>query len=328
MGLGDRFGRPEPGAVKPVRTAEFDRIARAFGWSADPTKVGDDAALLPGRQLFCCDALAEGVHFRLDWSKPADVGWKAVAQNVSDILAMGGTPTQAVWSIGMGHDWEDSVFAGLAKGAKEACKAFGCSLVGGDTVRCKGPGFVSLSLLGKLRAPKPWIRSGAKPGDLVYLAGKLGHSAVGLEALAQRLSDHPVLKPYVRAHRRPRPAFQTIESLFSKKIHAAIDVSDGLSSEAAHLAIASGVALVLDSGALTASRTLQKAALLLKQPHPDHWILHGGEDHSLLFTAPPSLLNAPIPGIRVIGSVEEGQGVWRKMDKSRQRMAPLGYMHD
>ena len=78
------------------RTPEFDRIAKAFGWSADPREAGDDAALLPDGQFLCCDALSEGVHFRFDWSSPADVGWKAVAQNVADIFAMGGFPTQTI----------------------------------------------------------------------------------------------------------------------------------------------------------------------------------------------------------------------------------------
>lgn len=305
-----------------LRTPEFDRIANAFGWSKDPTHVGDDAALLPGGRLLCCDALAEGVHFRWDWSSPEDVGWKAVAANVADILAMGGLPDTAVWSIGMGERWTDETFAGLARGALEACAAYGCALVGGDTVRCQGAGFVSLSLLGTLCAPSPWKRSGARPGDRLVLAGTLGRSAAGLSALQADLASE--WTDLVAAHRRPKPPFALATDLFGTNIHAAIDLSDGLSSEVMHLAFASGVAVVLDVSHLAPSANQVDLAARLAMD-PMEWVLHGGEDHSLLMAVPPDL---PLPdGLRTVGWVEDGAGIWLHGPAGRDRLPPGGWRH-
>jgi thiamine-monophosphate kinase len=313
--------------MRNPKTPEFVRIAKAFGWSGDPAKVGDDAAVLPGRQLLCCDALAEGVHFRFDWSTPADVGWKAVAQNVADILAMGGLPTQAVWSVGMGKDWDDSVFAGLAKGAKAACKTYGCEIVGGDTVRTLGAGFVSLSLLGKQHSKLPWTRSGARSGDAVVLVGTPGCSAAGLEALSQKRSQLPGLKALIAVHRRPRPPFATVADMFPLRVHAAIDLSDGLSSEATHLALASKVAIVFHGRKLTIPSALTMAAKSLGKADPAQWLWHGGEDHGLLMCVDPGQIESLPKGAKVVGHVETGAGVWIEMDKTRQKVAPLGWVH-
>jgi len=308
--------------LTPPRTPEFDRIARSFGWSADPREVGDDAALLPGGRLLCCDALGEGVHFRWDWSSPEDVGWKAVAANVADILAMGGLPDTAVWSIGMGETWTDEVFAGLARGALEACTAYGCLLVGGDTVRCTGPGFASLALLGTLRSANPWKRSGACPGDRMVLAGTLGRSQAGLAALQAGLAtEWPDL---VASHRRPKPPFALASEMFGLDIHAAIDLSDGLSSDALHLATASGVAVVLDSSALAPSADQISLAARLGID-PTDWLLHGGEDHSLLM-ALGAQCHVP-NGVREIGWVESGDGIWLHGPAGREGLVPRGWRH-
>jgi len=304
------------------RTPEFDRIARAFGWSGDPRRVGDDAALLPGNRLFCCDALAEGVHFCWDWSSPEDVGWKAVAANVADILAMGGTPDAAVWSLGMGETWADEIFSGLARGALEACTAYGCDLVGGDTVRCQGPGFVSLSLLGTLRSANPWKRSGALPGDRLVLAGTLGRSAAGLSALQAGLAAQ--WTDLVASHRRPAPPFADAADLFERDIHAAIDLSDGLSSDALHLATASGTAAILETSMLMPSADQISLASRLGLD-PLDWLLHGGEDHSLLIAVPPE---AVLPeGVREVGRVEAGDGIWLEGPTGRDRLEPGGWRH-
>lgn len=309
------------------RTPEFDRIAKAFGWSGDPSKIGDDAARLASGQFLCCDALAEGVHFRFDWSTPSDVGWKAVAQNVADILAMGAIPTQAVWSVGMGRDWTDSTFRDLAKGAKAAGKAYGCEIVGGDTVRTLGEGFVSLSLLGTPGSKKTWTRSGARPGDAIVLVGESGWSAAGLEALSQGRSGEPALRKAVLAHRRPKPPMHDALALMALDVHAGIDLSDGLSSELEHLARASGVAMVVDADQLAPSSALSRTARLLGKADPSDWIFHGGEDHCLLLTMSKRSAERLPAASRRIGFVEEGSGVWLALDGERRKMAPLGWVH-
>lgn len=307
-------------------TAEFDAIASAFPWTRDARGVGDDAALVGKRGLLCCDALAEGVHFRRDWSSFQDIGWKAVAQNVADIYAMGGRPTEAVWSVGLGADWTTKDFRDLARGALEACEHFGCTLVGGDTVRTRSGGFVSLALSGTL-VGKPWLRCGARAGDLLVLAGTLGLSAAGL-ALHQTSPGSRSLLP-ARRHRRPEPPREAFEALLAlgPRVHAAIDISDGLSSESHHLALASGLALRLDLSALPRHPSLARAAKVLGRPSSqvDQWLLDGGEEHSLLVAVDP---RAALPeGVRAIGRFAIGEGVTLDSGDLLARLPPGGWTH-
>lgn len=305
-------------------TPEFRSIASAFAWRRDARGVGDDAALVGARGLLCCDALAEGVHFRRDWSSLSDVGWKAVAQNVADIYAMGGIPTQAVWSVGLGHDWSARDFRDLARGALQACRHFGCDLVGGDTLRTLGPGFVSLALQGTL-AGTAWVRSGAKPGDTLCLAGTLGLSAAGL-ALLQAGKPSRAPAALLRLHRRPQPPTALASTLrgVGKAVHAAIDLSDGLSSECHHLARSSGVRLVVHQNRLPVHPALIRAAQLMDRS-TDPWILHGGEEHSLLVSLSPKI--ALPEGVVPIGEVTEGQGVFLRTCTGDHPLAPAGWVH-
>lgn len=306
-------------------TAEFDAIASAFPWTRDARGVGDDAALVGKKGLLCCDALAEGVHFRRDWSSFADIGWKAVAQNVADIYAMGGRPTEAVWSIGMGADWTPRDFRDLAKGALAACEHHGCRLVGGDTVRTKAGGFVSLALTGTLVA-RPWLRSGAKAGDRLVLAGSLGLSAAGL---ALHLAKVSISSLPARRHRRPEPPRDAFPSLLGlrPRVHAAIDISDGLSSECHHLARSSNLAVHLDFPNLPRHPALKRAATALGggESLVDDWLLNGGEEHSLLVALDRS---SPIPeGVLEIGRFEVGEGVTLDSGEVFAHLPAGGWIH-
>lgn len=307
----------------PLPTPEFKRIAKAFGWSRDPARIGDDAAVLPDGTVFCCDALAETVHFRLDWSRPADVGWKVVAANVADCLAMGARPEHAVWSVAMGRDWGEEIFAGLCKGALDACKEYGLKLVGGDTVRSSMTGFVSLSMTGRL-VRKPWPRSGARPGDLLVLLGTTGASGAGLAALVR---GEKGLRDWKKAHLRPLPPMELWERCLKLDVHAAIDTSDGLSSEAHHLSVQSRVKLVFEKASLKPSEALVQAGARLGLD-PWDWVLHGGEDHALLLSVPArAAWNLPL-GARVVGRVEDGKGVLLEEPGGRRvRLAARGWMH-
>lgn len=286
---------------------EFHRIARAFPWQQDGRGIGDDAAWVGERGLFCCDAMAEDVHFRWDWSNPRDVGWKCVAANVADIVCTGGRPLHAVWSVGLAEHWTDSMFQELCEGAQEACEATGVQLVGGDTVRCKGKGFVSLALWGELVENRPWLRSGVHVGDQLVVCGTLGWSAAGLAALESGLGSEKSFAPLVALHRRPVPPIWEMPMEFRRGVHAGIDLSDGLSSECEHLANSSGVRIVLDQASLAAHPLQLKLGQCLGR-NPQEWMLHGGEDHSLLLCVDPETTLPP--GFSHIGRIESGTGVF------------------
>jgi thiamine-monophosphate kinase len=244
--------------------------------------------------------------------------------NVADVLAMGASPTFAVWSVGMGKSWTDSVFAGLAEGALQACAQYGIQLVGGDTVRCLDSGFVSLTLLGQPWG-QPWLRSGAKAGDWLVVCGDLGYSAAGL-ALLQHAHVWPTeLDVLVERHRRPRcPAVASLQAL-GAAVHAALDVSDGLSSECQHLAHQSGVGIVLKPYFWPADPLLEQAAQWLNQSSLG-WVLHGGEDHSCLLAVAP---HTPLPAsCRVLGECVAGEGVWLETpEHTKQLLTPHGWTH-
>ena len=221
---------------------ELDAIRRLRArWPA----IGDDAAVLPGGLLVAADAVVAGVDFTA--STPlADVGWRAVVVNVSDIAAMGGRP-EAVLVTVVGPDVD---LGALYEGIDEACETHGCEVVGGD-LSGGSELVVAVTILG--RADRPLRRSGARPGDLLYVTGPLGHGA------ASGYTERPV-------------------ALVGRGLGATamIDVSDGLAIDLWRLCDESGVGAVVDDVPVAAGATEEQA-----------WT--GGDDYELLFTGPPGL---------------------------------------
>jgi thiamine-monophosphate kinase len=251
---------------------------------------GDDAALLAvpdGRVVATTDVLVEGVHFRRDWSSARDVGHKAAAANLADVAAMGGTAIALLVGLGAPADLPVSWALELADGLREEAALVGASVVGGDTVTSPHV-VVSVTALGTLEGP-PVTRAGARPGDAVVVAGRLGWSAAGLRLLGDGVTTGPL----VDAHRRPEPPYAAGPALAAAGATAMCDVSDGLVQDAGHLARASGVAIALESA------LLHDDAVELRD------VLTGGEDHALVATLPGS----PPPGCRVVGRVVAGEGV-------------------
>src|SRR5438876_5500182 len=232
--------------------------------------VGDDAAVLDGGLLFATDVLTEGVHFDLRWATTADVGWKALAVNLSDIAAMGGVPRAAVCGVvlGAGRKGEaDDLAAGLMAAAAE----LGCPLVGGDTT--VGTTLtVSVAVVGDSPEGGAVLRSGAQPGDSVFVTGPLGGSRAALAAL--RRDEEPDAVALARLQ-RPVPRLVEGRMAASAGARAMIDLSDGLSSDLAHVCRASGV------GAL-----LQPSAVPVGPGATVDDGLAGGDDYELCFTAP------------------------------------------
>jgi thiamine-monophosphate kinase len=268
--------------------------------------IGDDAAVLTapdGRVVAATDLLLEGRHFRRDWSAPADIGAKAAARNLADVAAMGAVPVALLVGFGAPGDlplaWARELVTGLA----DECSRVGATVVGGDTSSADAV-VLAVTALGDLDGLAPVTRAGARPGDVLAVAGVLGHSAAGLALLEAGLAEPASL---VTAHRRPRPPYEAGPEAARLGATSMIDVSDGLLADLGHVAAASGVLIDIDTALLPLSGDLPGAAAALGGRSPLDWVLTGGEDHALAATFPRGA-SLP-PRWAVAGRVRAGLGV-------------------
>jgi len=280
--------------------------------------IGDDAAVfdVPAGQslVFCSDLLAENTHFIRDLDPPDSIGYKSVAANVSDVGAMGGTPLHFLISLAAPGDldgaWVDSFLDGVAL----ACGDFKISLIGGDSSSSDRI-FVDVSMIGSVPSGKAIRRSGAKPGDSIYVSGQIGGSALGLECL--RSGD--LKNPAVRRHLYPEPRHKLGAALL-ERAHAMIDISDGLSTDLTHIVEESKV-----------SARIYKDRLPGWPGAGDHHILHGGEEYELIVASPHDLaevrMNVPLRRIgEIIGSGVENQ-VFLIDGTQESVLRPQGWQH-
>jgi thiamine-monophosphate kinase len=263
----------------------IDRIrGKAGALGAGEVGIGDDAAVvsLGTHALLTTDAFIEGVHFDFAIADPYQAGARMVTAAVSDVAAMGGTPRHVVMSLCAPPALPLIVFDALTDGILASCSSYGAALVGGDTVRTSGPLVVSLAVTG-LPAARPLLRSGAHPGDVLAVTGRLGGSSAGLEALRdpKLLADFPDL---AARHLGPRARVHEGELLASSgAVTSMIDVSDGLSSEVHHLARASGVGIEVDTDRIPLFDRVGEIAARLGRD-PVEMALSSGEEFELLFT--------------------------------------------
>ena len=285
-------------------------ILGALGAVAAPSWVsvgpGDDAAVLDlgGPVVVSTDTLAEGPDFRLEWSGGDDVGVKSVAQNFADVAAMGAVPRAIVVSLAAPPSLASAWARDLRRGIAEECARAGAALVGGDVSEASEV-VVTGTAVGVLAGVAPVLRSGARPGDVVALAGLTGHSAAGLAVLlAGQEPTDPAAERAVALHKRPDPPYAAGPAAARAGATAMIDTSDGLLRDAARIATASGVAVDLDLAALTPDAGLAALAGRLGAD-PLAWVLAGGEDHKLLATFPAGA-GLP-PPFRRVGAVTAGE---------------------
>ncbi len=289
---------------------EFGLIARMNAGREQVPAVllgpGDDAAVLAapdGRFAVSTDMLVQDRHFRLDWSSPCDIGAKAIAQNAADVVAMGAAPSAFVVSFGCPADTPVAFVDGFTEGMWAEAGRVGASIAGGDVVRAPIL-IISVTAFGDPRRA-PVLLSGAKPGDLVAVAGRLGWSAAGLAVLSAGL-DPGRFPGAVAAHRVPRPPYHAVLDLpDDAAITSLTDVSDGLLADFGHIAESSCVAIDLDTAAL-GDEDLDPVARALGA-NPLEWILTGGEDHA--FAATFGAGQALPAGWTRIGRVADGSGV-------------------
>jgi thiamine-monophosphate kinase len=268
--------------------------------------IGDDAAVIrapDARVVATMDLLIEGRHFRRDWSAAMDVGRKAAARNLADIAAMGAIPTALLVGFATPGDipvqWARDLVRGLAR---EAARA-GASVAGGD-VSSADTIMIAVTALGDLAGRDPVTRGGARPGDKLAVAGRLGRSAAGRALLVAGRTRPAGL---VTAHLRPRPPYDAGPEAAVLGATSMIDISDGLVQDLGHVAAASDVRIDIETSLLPDDPSLRAAAASLGRPGWHAWALAGGEDHALAATFPAG---TALPGRwSVIGAVGSGQGI-------------------
>ena len=278
---------------------------------------GDDAAVVSsadGRFVVTTDTMIEGHDFNLDWSTGFDLGFKAIASNVADVAAMGAKPTALVVAIALpGHtqiSWLEDFAAGLNAGLTQL--APGASVVGGDLARADQV-FISVTAHGDLEGLEPVLRSGAKPGDILAVAGTLGKAAAGLSLLQSEIADAKnAFDELVSIQLRPMPPIPA--GVLANKAGATsmLDVSDGLAKDASRIAKASGVTVQIDKSALLGFEAVLELAALRLEVTTEDWVLFGGEDHALLATFPEG---SSIPKeFKPIGRIIASSGVHVLLD--------------
>jgi thiamine-monophosphate kinase len=314
--------------------------------------IGDDAALVSVRHgyelLLKSDMSIEGVHFQTGIHLPRSVGHRALARSLSDIAAMGGRPRFALTALalskGCTRAWLESFYAGLLDLAKRC----GVVVIGGDTAVVPGATVIDVIVTGEVEPGRALRRSGARPGDAIYVSGWLGASALGLELLKEqpRLSRAVEIAPRgtstgralgarftrehaLRAHLYPEPRIALGRLLLEQNLaSAAIDVSDGLSTDLGRLAEASRV------GARLREELVPKAEL--PESRRANWLalaLHGGEDYELLFTVPTAKVSR-VPrvfrgvALHRLGEITKSKGLRLvQRDGREHELRPAGYDH-
>jgi thiamine-monophosphate kinase len=327
----NKAGKAAGGAGRVTGTAGGPRCLLTTG-------IGDDAAVFKVKAghecLVSTDLLIEGVHFDLSYTGPKDLGYKALAANLSDIAAMGGEPLFYFVSIAAPGEMDFRDFRRIFAGMEEAAR--GARLAGGDTCNTPGPLFISVSVIGQAEKGRAVKRSGARPGDGIWITGTLGDSAAGLEILkAGARARHPRVEKFlVSRHLRPEARGEAGRLLGKSGIASSmIDISDGLSSDLRHITEASGAGAVILEEKLPISRELaayagRERALKLS--------LSGGEDYELLFTVRGLKRERELSALgkragvtfTKIGEVLKGDRAYLELENGiRKALKPEGYEH-
>jgi len=272
--------------------AEFSLIYQHFRPLAGhgALDLGDDAAVFappPGRELVvAADAMVAGVHFLPD--DPADlIARKLLRSNLSDLAAMGATPLGYLLTVSVRHDTPDAWFAGFAAGLAADQAEFGLTLLGGDTTSTPGPASLSLTILGTVAPGSALRRTGARPGDGVWVTGTIGDGALGLLAATGRLADPDGF--LARRYRLPEPRVALGQRLAGIAA-AAMDVSDGLVQDLGHLCRGGGLAAEIEAARVPLSAAARAA--VAAEPALLARCLSGGDDYELLLAVPDARAEA------------------------------------
>ncbi|MCG8651924.1 MAG: thiamine-phosphate kinase [Pirellulales bacterium] len=280
--------------------------------------IGDDAAVIDSwpdcsQSVACTDQIIDQVDFDTSQHALADIGFKAMAVNLSDIAAMGATPTAALVTLALPKENATRIAGEIYQGIVQAATEFQVAIAGGDISTYHGPLSISVTLLGKVPAGQAWLRSGAQQGDVILVTGSVGGSILG-------------------RHLHPQPRVELVGRLRElASIHAAIDISDGLSLDLDRLCAASGVGAELDMVMIPIDDDAIRLADSTGKTPMDHaW--SDGEDFELILTAAAQdaqricQADLGVP-ITPIGNIVGRTGLWKRSAGKMQRMSPQGFLH-
>jgi len=273
--------------------------------------IGDDCALIASQTLVSTDALVEDIHFRRDLMTLSEIGWKAVAVNLSDIAAMAGRPRYLFVTVCAPGDFTRNEFRDLYQGITSCARQYRVSIAGGD-ITASEKLMLSMTVIGDVHESGCLTRSGAKPGDVVIATGDFGASRAGLEKLlagstAKRENDY-----VLERHIRPTPRLSESWTLIAKtgSMGALMDASDGLADALVQIARASSVGLMMELGSIPIHESTRKAAAEAGTD-PMEWALYGGEDYEL------------------VGCIDANVwGEWRKEGSKGNPFVPIGIVTD
>ena len=312
------------------RAAEPASRTGSRGFGTILQGIGDDCAVLrlgAGNDcLVTTDFSLEDVHFRRDWHPPESVGHRCLARGLSDIAAMGGEPVAAFLSLALPRDLPQSWVRRFVRGLTSLGERYGAKLAGGDTAQSPNGILADIIVVGAAPKAKAVLRSGARPGDRIYVSGELGGSAAAVEQMRERPKKKLNPRDYSR-HFYPEPRVEVGRILRGKGLASAmIDTSDGVSTDLAHICEESGV------GAKIREALIPRASVGKPGREVDlDLALHGGEDYELLFTARPGKrVPKQIAGVAItqIGQIVRGRRIFLEEENGRVvELQPRGWEH-
>jgi thiamine-monophosphate kinase len=326
----DASGLGEFGLIERLRAALPPAAGRRL-----LVGIGDDAAAWRsdgGCTLATTDTMVAGVHFlpgRVAWR---DVGWKALAANLSDIAAMGGTPAFALVTLCLPPDAQVEDIDALNAGLAACAAAYGVTVAGGDIVAAPVVA-ITIALIGDAvmaadGSPALLRRDGARPGDAIAVSGALGGSAGGLRALLEEGGSSPEATALIERHMRPRPRVDAGRAAIAAGVRCGIDISDGLAQDLGHVCRASGV-----DAELWLPRVPLDPALVARYPaDAQSMAAGGGEDYELILVAAEGVIRAAETALgwpmTVVGGIIAGAGVVHALDEQgREVPVPAGWDH-
>ncbi len=302
----------------------------------DSLGIGDDAAIIYSKSakplVVTTDSLVEGIHFTLESFTASDVGYKALAVNISDLAAMGAKPNQVLVSLGLPNDISFDWIKNFYSGFFELCQEYSITLVGGNITQSAKGFWVSITLLGEPVSKTSFKRDTAQVDDILCVSGPLGFSSLGLHCLQKGIREP---NRYIQKQKRPRPRVDMAHFLSDKEdVHAMMDISDGLSSDLAQMLRASHKNAHIDLAGLMDADFI--AACQYENVNPQDLILNGGEDYELLITVASkyfaelrSQAQSQKLDLIPIGTIVAGDGrlFLNRADGSLTEVLPMGFRH-